>query len=138
MKYFSETLNKLFDTEDALNKAENELKAKNESIAEQKKKYATAIEEAEKNAKASYEAYESVKKDANKILSDARQIANSLLKEAKDNVLKAEDEWAHAVIEFNDKFGPYKTTYTGEDAKLAAKKANSLLDEIFSSMFWVF
>ena len=79
-----------------------------------------------------------MKKDANKILADARKIANSLLKEARDNVLKAEDEWAHAVIEFNDKFGPYKTTYTEEDAKQATKKVNSLLDEIFSSVFWVF
>ena len=130
MKYYSELLNKLFETEDALNQAENKHKAKEESVAEQKRTLACAIEKAEENLKAAYDAYNAVRKDAIKIVDDAQKIADSLMDEAKLNVLKAQEERTDALLEFNERFGPYKTTYTGDDAVAV----NNLINDLFASV----
>ena len=91
MRYYSDELNKVFDTEEELNKAENAERARIRKEKMEKEKKANERKEQADKVKAAYEVY-----------------------------LEARSKYAEALEDFTRKFGPYHQTYTGEEPKPGA------------------
>lgn len=143
MKFYSEKLKKLFNTEaelvEAEKRQEEEIAAeelKKKEISNEKKKAATKIESATEAYEKASEEFELTKKEllkklddaeekAAKIISEANDAVEKELKEAKEKLRQAKIDKVNAIADFNKDFGPYKKVYTGQDA---LKKLNEDFD----------
>lgn len=110
MKYFSEKLNKTFDTPEECMKAEEEFEAKEKetkAVAESKKKkeLVKAIEESEEKLDKAYAEYELAKKNASDIVKKANIEAREILSKAEDVVAQASNDRINAISEFNKNYG---------------------------------
>ena len=95
MKYYSEELKKIFDSEKELEKAES----------------AFALEKAEKEKKLE------VKKAEAKKVEDAYKKVLEIRKEAYKQIEDAENEFYKLRQEFVDKYGSWHMTYTNKDGE---------------------
>ena len=110
MKYYSEQLKKLFDTEADLTKAEQELKVKQEEqtkLAEAKKVRATEVEEAFKKTL------------------DAR-------KEAKEIIRKADEAYEQLKAQFIKDYGYFHMSFNDVDGKQVVT-VNDLLEDFLGN-----
>ena len=145
MKFYSETLKKLFDSEADLVAAESrdaELKAeeqeKKNKISAEKKIAATKVQLAAEAYEEALDRYNEEKKKALKILDDAEteaakvlnkanEEAEKILKDAEEKLSKSKSDKFNAVAEFNKSYGPYKTVLTKEAAE---KEYNRFISDI--------
>lgn len=130
MKFYSEKLNKLFDTPEALTAAEEE--ATNKQTELTKKELSQAIEKADAALDEAYKNYDEVRNAAAKILDESNKQVEQMLKDAKKKITVAEQERSNAIVQFNKQFGTYKVNYTGDRAKRESQRVNKMLDDIFS------
>lgn len=147
MKYFSDITNKTYDSEkECLNaerdfldkqKAEEEAKkARASEISNQKREAAARIEVATGDLAKACEDYENAEKHVKEIFKKAYDEAKPILMDAKLAVRKAQENKFNAVKAFNDKFGPYKTVYTGEKAsRFFDKFASKFFSQDYPSIF---
>lgn len=143
MKYYSELLNKPFDTEKECLQAEKEFKrqqaketATKSAISADKKFMASKIEEANIKLKEANENYKLARNKAAEILEKSNKEVEVILDEAKEVVRKAEQAKLEAVRAFNEKYGAYTTTVTGEQATEEFNKAISKLATDFNPFRW--
>ena len=143
MKYYSELLNKPFDTEKECLQAEKEFKrqqikenATKSAISADKKFMAGKIEEANIKLKEANENYKLARNKAAEILEKSNKEVELILDEAKEVVRKAEQTKLEAVRAFNEKYGAYTTTVTGEQATEEFNKAISKLAADFNLFRW--
>ena len=134
MKFYSEKLDKVFDTTDELVAAETqaeheaeEAKAAERALSKEKKVLADAVQQAEEEVAKAQEEFNRVRKEAYteckaKILEASKALSEK--QETRYQALKA----------FNEKYGPYTKTYTGEKAYNEFKKAIDYFDDFFK--FW--
>ena len=152
MKYYSEILKKVYDTEDSLKAAETEAKKKEEANVAFKNKKALEeeIEAAIAKLNKAYDEYDKAKDEAAAILDESnkkidylnKQItseledsnakAKKLIEEANEKVKAATKEKYDATAKFNEKYGAYIKKYTGEEARKELDRQNNLFD----SWFW--
>lgn len=133
MKYYSETLKRLFDTPEELAEHENAYardKAKDELS---KKVLSQKIEDADKLVDSAYKEYEDAKSRATEILEKSNRQVADILNEAKAKISKAEKERANAIVAFNQKYGTYRVNYTGERAKNESERINRMINDMFSA-----
>lgn len=135
MKYYSETLKQLFDTEDALLSAEVEAAKEKAAKEETKKSVAKEIEDAEVAVDNAYKALEEAKKVCAEILESSNKQVSDILENAKRTVADAEEARASAIKKFNKQFGPYQANYSGERAVREAERVNKLINGMFGLMF---
>lgn len=151
MKFYSETLDKYFDTqsdcidaekeyEETRKKAELEAAEKKNAISKRKKELSDNITASEKDVDAAYEKLKHAKAEASKILKEAEDKAGEIVSSATKEVHEALAARRNQIATFNKEFGPYMTTYTGERAK---KEYDAIVDRInsmfdFSRLFWPF
>ena len=150
MRYFSDKLNKFFETEEECIKAEKETdnivedkdtckcKSKSNSITTNdlsqksvKKQLLSNIDSCGDAVDKAYSDYEIAKDKAAKILEESNKQVEDILNLAKDNIKKAQESWYKAIDEFNAKFGPYISYYTGERAAKEFVRLNHLFNDIF-------
>lgn len=143
MKYWSELLQKPFDTEKECLQAEKEFKRKKaqedatkSAISADKKFMAGKIEEADKKLKEANESYKLAKNKAAEILEKSNKEVETILEEAREVVRQAEKDRLEAVRAFNEKYGAYTTTLTGEKATEEFNKAISKLTDDFNPFKW--
>lgn len=151
MKFYSEKLNKLFDTPEELQAAET-LKKKKKAVAEQpivdeaatvptRKELASAVEAADERVKQAYADYETAKGKAEELSKKYLEEINALLDPAQKAVKEAERLRYEAIRNFNDSYGAYQVTYTGAKAADEMMKAisniNSRANKMFRDMFWI-
>lgn len=145
MKFYSETLKKLFDSEEELLKEEKkaeesarEEQERKNQISINKKAAATKVEIATEEYDKAADAYEKKKKEALKILDSAEDEAakifdkanaeaQKILNEADKSLKEARINKLNAISEFNREYGPYKTVLTKENAE---KEYNRFIDDI--------
>ena len=152
MKYYSEILKKVYDTEDSLKAAETEAKKKEEANVASKNKKALEeeIEAVIAKLNKAYDEYDKAKDEAATILDESskkidylnKQItseledsnakAEKLIEEANEKVKAATKEKHDAINRFNEKYGAYSKKYTGEEARKELDRQNNLFD----SWFW--
>lgn len=142
MKYFSEKLNKTYDTVEALESAEKEYDEKQKSIAEannkisnEKRKLAAAVESAEQHLADAYAYYDDTITQCKKIQEEANKQIAEKLDPAKKRVKEAEKRKYDALVEFNNKYGAYTTTVTGKRAYDEFQRTCSWMNELFDSLF---
>lgn len=157
MKFYSEKLNQLFDSEDALVAAEkstkckkkgcnNSLKDAEQPVAEPtpeaptKKQLASDVERADEKLKEAYANYEAAKAKAEELTKEYLKQLNELLDPAKKAIEVAEKEKYAAIRNFNESFGAYQVTYTGARAADEMVKAinhlNNQTMRSFKDLFW--
>ena len=151
MKFYSEKLDKLFDTPEELQAAETP-KKKKKVVAEQptvdetatvptRKELATAVEAAEERVKQAYADYETARGKAEELSKKYLEEINAILDPAQKTVKEAERLRYEAIRNFNDSYGAYQVTYTGAKAADEMMKAinniNSRANKIFRDMFWI-
>lgn len=164
MKYYSEKLNEVFDTPEALEAAENAIKksCKHRSCTKTdvnnlndkcdckdasknvegptKKQLAANVDAAEENLKAAYAEYEVAKKQIEELSKTYLESVEAILTPAKEAVKKAEQERYAAIRKFNESFGAYQVTLTGDRAAKEMMRAinemNSMQRKVFNNAFW--
>ena len=152
--FYSEHLDKYFDTEKecqdaeakyaeameaksrALAAAKEKEEARKNELSKEKKVLADAVDEADKAVSTAYSNLEVVYAEANDILREAKQKANKLVDEAKTQLKNAQQKKFEAVSKFNEKFGTYTTTYTGDRALEELRRATSWVNDIFNNFFF--
>ena len=152
MKFYSEKLDKLFDTLEELQAAETPKKKKKAAITEApvvdepatvptRKELATAVETADEKVKQAYADYETAKAKAEELSKKYLEEINALLDPAQKAVKEAERLRYEAIRNFNDSYGAYQVTYTGAKAADEMMKAinniNARANKIFRDMFWI-
>ena len=133
--FYSETLNKYFDSEEECIKQEliernrNKIKQKSVSVEEQKaesrKQAAKVVESAER---AVSEAYDELKKAEDKARIAYKEIVNP----AKEKLQKAEKNRLEAIMDFNKKFGVYTKRYTGQQANDEFLRSFNRMEDLFN------
>lgn len=142
MRYYSDELKKLYDSEEDLVKAESEAKQTQKLAEESKKTLAKNIECANARVEEAYEKYEQVKQQASDIIKEARDKVTNILTPAKKEIEDAEHAKAQAIQKFNSKYGVYTTTYTGDKAEKEYNRIVNHFNNIFKdawkpfSWFW--
>ena len=149
MKYFSEKLNQLFDSEEALKSAElsssrkravrrgisaagsaeelNNSHSEDEKI-QTRKELAANVETAETAVADAYAEYELAKQKVQEISKKYLEDVNSILDPAKEKVKLAEQARYDAIKKFNESYGAYQVTYTGDKAAQELIKALTDMD----------
>ena len=151
MKYYSEKLDKLFDTLEALQEAESKKVTKKRRMPEvdpvdepavpTRKELASAVEAADEAVKEAYAQYETAKVKAEELSKKYLEEVNAILDPAQKAVKDAEKNRYEAIRKFNDSYGAYQVTYTGARAADEMMKAisniNSRANKMFRDMFWL-
>lgn len=107
MKFYSETLNKMFDTPEALNEAELEAKKAaiaKEEAAKAKKADAAVVEDAFKKLNAAKKAFNEnfteLRKAYAKDLAELKKVFDEAVKEETDKLSEADKMYSEALAEF--------------------------------------
>ena len=143
MKYFSEMLNKFFDEEKELTEAEaNYEKLQQEKEEEKakekqnKKLMAQAIEEADKEIDEAQENYIRATKEAKELIKQSTEEADKkLIIPAQERLKDARQKRYDAIKQFNEKYGPYSVTYTGNKAYTEFKRNYDFINQFFDNFF---
>lgn len=150
MKYFSEKLNKTFDSEKECLKAEQEYEKvqqqlvadqekKANEISKRKKELSKVIEEAEDKLAEANKLYEIAQEKAAKILEESNKQVKEIMDVAEASVKNAEEAKFNAILNFNKEFGPYSISYTGAKAadefNRSMKKFNKTFKDMIENLF---
>lgn len=160
MKYFSEKLNKVFDTEKELkteeakldfiseNPDDNLLDVKTVETKEEnsvsktpsRKQLAADVDSADLKLKEAYANYDVAKQKVEDLLKKYQKDVDDILDPAKEAVRKAEQDRYDAIRRFNDSYGPYQVVYTGDRAAQemfrALNEINNIHKRMFRDSFW--
>lgn len=138
MKFYSEKLKKLFDTEKELVAAEKVVDEENQKkrlASEQKKEEASKVEDAFKARNAARREYNTKLVEARKIYNDAiiaaKKAFNETLTTATDAKDKAEEAYNTALKEFTAKYESYHMTLKDGDNVVTISNAS---DKNFETM----
>lgn len=138
-KFYSEKLNKYFDTEDECVKCElkydEEVAKKEAKLAEYsktKKAYAKNIEDIESELEKAYADLDIAKKDAECVVEQAKKEIHDLIDPVETRIKELEKKRYGAITEFNEKYGPYSKILTGNEAAKEFQKAVKW----FNNLFW--
>ena len=132
MKYYSEIVDKFFESEEELLCEEQKYKEKQESLKVTKANLAKKIEVANTALEEAYKAMEEAKKKDKELYEKYKEESKNIIEPCREEISKCLNDRAEAIKEFNRKFGSYKTTYTGDKA---LEEFDRILN-IFNSFFW--
>lgn len=139
MLYYSEKLEELFDSPESLELAESEYdkeQQEKEQIEKdkkaEKKRLAKLIEDAEADIDKARDELVEVKAEALKIVESTEKTVDKMLKEAEDNISEAQQRRYELIKTFNEKFGTYTKTYTGNDAYNEFMRNANLISSLFN------
>ena len=135
IKYYSEDLKKFYDSESDLLKAEDEAKKQKDIAENSRKEMARKIDEANDRIDRAYQSYDAAKKQVNDIINEAKKQVKDILDPAKKEISDAENARMEAIKEFNEKYGVYTETFSGDKA---VEQYNRVLNHFNSTFenFW--
>lgn len=160
MKYYSDKLDQVFDTPEALEEAEAaictcnrvddnfddknlnkcECKCKEETKVPTKKQLAADVDAAEEKLRDAYAEYEVAKAQVEELSKTYLESVEAILTPAKEAVKNAEQARYDAIRKFNESFGAYQTVLTGDRAAKemlrAINEINSMHRKVFNNAFW--
>lgn len=143
--YLSEDGKQYNTKEEALKADEAFLKAKEDEskkeaekkalVSKEKKELADAVKSADDKVKEAEKSYQEARDKAAEILQKANEEAEDILKASLKDVDKAREERMLAIKAFNDKYGAYVSSYTGDKALEEYNRFVKNLNRSFNS-FW--
>lgn len=142
MKFYSEIVNKMFDSTEELEKAEQAEKEKKEKeaaekavVSKEKKACAEIVKAADAEVDEARDKLSAARKEAQEIIQKANKEATEILREASKELSAAQEKRYTALKEFNAKYGPYTMSYTGDKAYTEWKRAVESFNEFFNQFF---
>ena len=136
MRYYSDELKKFFDTEESLLAEEEKARVEAEEKKVTKAKLAKAVENADKALDNAYEALQNAKLEVEKLQQEYDEKVDSIMNPVIRHLKLMQKERADAIKAFNEKFGVYTTTYTGNEAFNELVKMEKIFDNIFKRFYW--
>lgn len=136
MKFYSEELKRFFDTEEQCLAEEEKARQKAEEKKVTKAKLAKAIEDAEKDLDEAYAGLEEAKQKVAELQKEYDEKVDAIMNPARDLIKECTKNRAEAIKTFNEKFGVYTTTYTGNKALNEMVKMDKIFDNLFNK-FWL-
>ena len=149
MKFYSEVTKQLYDTEAELMAAESQVKCKpikrmaklEQSSGEQpaqiptKKQLAAKVEAAEAGVNEARANLELARQQAQELSKKYLEDIDAIMNPAKQKLQDAQKTRYNAIRAFNDAYGPYTATYTGEKAADEFARAVSDMTSFFPGLF---
>ena len=152
MKYYSEKLDKLFDSQEQLEAEETKASKKKPKKVEpntdvntvpevpSRKELAQAVELADAAVSDAYANYESAKIKAQELSKKYIEEIASIITPAEQAIKDAEQTRYAAIKKFNESYGAYQVTYTGAKAASEMIKAinniNKNTNNLVRDFFW--
>lgn len=136
MKFFSEELKKFFDTEEQCLAEEEKARVAAEEKKVTKAKLAKAVEDAEKDLDEAYAGLEEAKKKVAELQKEYDEKVDAIMNPARELIKECTKVRADAIKTFNDKFGVYTTTYTGNKALNEFAKIDSMMNQLWKKFYW--
>ena len=136
MRFYSDELKQFFDTEEQCLAEEEKARVVAEEKKVTKAKLAKAIEDADK---ALDEAYENLKWAEEKVAELQKEYdakVDAIMNPVHDEIKECAKARADAIKEFNDKYGVYTTTYTGNKALNEFAKVDNMLNQLWKRFYW--
>ena len=155
MKYYSELLNKNYDSAEECEAAEKEeqtrlaeVEKKETALANEKKKFAADIEKAEEELNIAYDKLEAARTQARELKDEFEKKVeelhkemlgkqNDILRPAKEEVEKAQQKKFNAIQAFSEKYGWYTKRYDGNKAIEEYNRITRTVNNWFKN-FWLF
>ena len=135
MKFYSEGLKKMFDTPEQCLAEEEKMRVEAEEKKVTKAKLAKAVEDADKELDKAYENLKEAKKQVEELQKEYDEKVDAIMNPACDLIKECTKARADAIKEFNDKFGVYTTTYTGNKALNEMAKMDKIFDNFFKKFY---
>ena len=135
MKFYSEGLKKMFDTPEQCLAEEEKMRVEAEEKKVTKAKLAQAVEDADKELDKAYENLKEAKKQVEELQKEYDEKVDAIMNPACDLIKECTKARAGAIKEFNDKFGVYTTTYTGNKALNEMAKMDKIFDNFFKKFY---
>lgn len=136
MRYYSDQLKQFFETEEACLAAEETARQEAENKKITKAKLAKNIEDADKNIETAYQGIEAAKKAVLELQKEYDQKVDALMDPALKTLQEAMKQRTDAIKAFNDKFGVYTTTYTGNQALNEFAKIDSMMNKLWKRFYY--
>ena len=136
MKFYSEQLKRFFDTEEQWLEEEEKAKTAIETTKQTKAKLAKAIENADKELDDAYAALTAAEKQVEELQNEYDQRVADIMDPARERIRECIKKRAEAIKEFNEKYGVYTTTYTGNKALNELMRADKIIDDLFKRFYW--
>lgn len=136
MRYYSDELKKFFDTEESLLAEEEKARVEAEEKKITKAKLAKAVEDADKALDNAYECLGEAKKKVAELQKEYDEKVDAIMNPARDLIKECTKARAEAIKAFNDKFGVYTTTYTGNKALNEFAKTANMIDQFWKRFYW--
>lgn len=136
MKFYSEELKQLFDTEEQCLAEEEKARVAAEEKKVTKAKLAKAIEDAEKDLDEAYAGLEEAKTKVAELQKEYDEKVAAIMNPARDLIKECTKSRADAIKAFNDNFGVYTTTYTGNKALNEFAKLDTMMNQFWKKFYW--
>jgi ABC-type multidrug transport system ATPase subunit len=101
-----------------------------------KAKLAKAVEDAEKDLDEAYAGLEEAKKQVAELQKEYDDKVDAIMNPARDLIKECTKARADAIKQFNDNFGVYTTTYTGNKALNELAKAEEMFNKFWKRFYW--
>lgn len=136
MKFYSEELKQFFDTEEQCLAEEEKARVEAEEKKVTKAKLAKEVEDADKALDGAYEGLKLAKEQVEELQKEYDQKVDGIMNPARDRVQECIKLRAEAIKNFNDNFGVYTTTYSGNKALNEFAKTAAMIDKLWKRFYW--
>ena len=136
MRYYSDELKEFFDTEEKLLAEEEKARQTAEEKKVTKAKLAKAVEDADKDLDEAYAGLQVAKQQVAQLQKEYDEKVDAIMNPARDLIKECTKARADAIKAFNDKFGVYTTTYTGNKALNEMIKMEKIFDNICKRFYY--
>lgn len=136
MRFYSDDLKKFFDTEEQCLAEEEKARIEAEEKKVTKAKLAKAVEDAEKDLDEAYENLKWAKEKVAELQKEYDEKVDAIMNPVQNEIKECTKARADAIKEFNDNFGVYTTTYTGNKALNELAKAEEMLNKFWKRFYW--
>ena len=136
MRYYSDDLKKFFDTEEQCLAEEEKARVAAEEKKVTKAKLAKEVEDADNAVDKAYEALETAKQQVAELQKEYDAKVDSIMNPVLEEIKKCTKARADAIKKFNDNFGVYTTTYTGNKALNEFAKFDNMVNKLWKNFYW--
>ena len=136
MRFYSDELKKFFDTEEQCLAEEEKARVEAEEKKVTKAKLAKAVEDADKALDEAYENLKWAKEKVAELQKEFDDKVDAIMNPVHDEIKECTKARADAIKEFNDNFGVYTTTYTGNKALNEFAKTASIIDQFWKRFYY--
>lgn len=136
MRYYSDELKRFFDTEEQCLAEEEKARIAVEEKKITKAKLAKAIEDADNALDEAYEELKNAKEKVVELQKEYDEKVDTIMNPAYDKVKECTKARSEAIKEFNDNFGVYTTTYSGDKALNEFTKISNSMNQFWKRFYF--